>query len=159
MVDEDALLALNAAHEGETSPLDRLQLRSLLAEAFYLGLKGPGGSEAFLIAFDQNAKYDSPNFLWFRRQFETFVYVDRVIVAKDHQGRGLARGLYEELFTSAVAAGHQRVVCEVNEQPPNPASDAFHKSLGFELAGRAELADRGKIVRYLVKTLDPTFSP
>lgn len=153
-MDEDAILALNAAHEVETSPLDRSQLRSLLAEAFHLGLKGQGGSEAFLIAFDQNANYDSPNFLWFRRHFETFVYVDRVIVARDLQGRGLARSLYAELFALAAAAGHERVVCEVNEQPPNPASDAFHKALGFEVVGRAELADRGKVVCYLMKTLN-----
>ena len=152
MVDEDAILALNAAHEVETSPLERSQLRSMLAEAFHLGLKGRGGSEAFLIAFDQNASYDSPNFLWFQRHFETFVYVDRVIVARDQQGRGLARGLYEDLFTRVLAAGHHRVVCEVNEVPPNPGSDFFHRALGFEVAGRAELADRGKVVRYLIKT-------
>ena len=154
MVDEDAILALNAAHEVETSPLDRSRLRSLLAEAFHLGLKGQNGCEAFLIAFDQNANYDSPNFRWFQRRFDDFVYVDRVIVAKAQQGRGLARSLYEELFTRAALEGHQRVVCEVNEQPPNPASDAFHQALGFEVAGRAELADRGKVVRYLVKDLN-----
>ena len=158
-MDEDAILALNAAHEVETSPLNRSQLRSLLAETFHLGLKGPGGSHGFLIAYDQNAKYDSPNFLWFQRQFETFVYVDRVIVAREMQGRGLARRLYEDLFARAVSAGHQRVVCEVNEQPPNPASDAFHTALGFEIAGRAELAGRGKVVRYLMKPLDETFQP
>lgn len=152
-MDEDAILALNAAHEEETSPLDRSRLRSLLAEAFHLGLKGPGGSQAFLIALDQRADYDSPNFLWFQRHFDTFVYVDRVIVAKAQQGCGLARSLYEDLFASALAAGHQRVVCEVNESPPNPGSDAFHSALGFEVVGGAELAGRGKRVRYLLKTL------
>jgi len=152
-VDEDAILALNAAHEEETSPLDRSRLRSLLAEAFHLGLKGPGGSQAFLLALDQNADYDSPNFLWFQRHFDTFVYVDRVIVTKAHRGRGLARSLYEDLFARALAAGHQRVACEVNESPPNPGSDAFHGALGFEVVGRAELAGRGKSVRYLLKTL------
>lgn len=152
-MDEDALLALNAAHEVETSPLDRSQLRSLLAEAFHLGLKGAGGSEAFLIALDQNARYDSPNFRWFQQRFDSFVYIDRVIVAKDQRGRGLARSLYEDLFTRAAAAGHHRVVCEVNEHPPNRESEAFHRALGFDLAGRAELAERDKIVRYLVKSL------
>lgn len=154
-VDEDALLALNAAHEVETSPLDRSQLRSLLAEAFHLGLRGPGGSAAFLIAFDQSAQYSSPNFLWFQRQYQTFVYIDRVIVAQDQRGRGLARNLYEELFVRAATAGHMRVVCEVNERPPNPGSDAFHAALGFEVAGRAELPERGKIVRYLSRNLSP----
>ena len=30
--------------------------------------------------------------------------------------------------------------------------DALLAPLGFEVAGRAELADRGKVVRYLIKT-------
>ena len=54
------------------------------------------------------------------------------------------------LFRSVVrAAGHARVVCEVNSDPPNPASDAFHAALGFAEVGQAVLATQGKVVRYL----------
>jgi predicted GNAT superfamily acetyltransferase len=41
------------------------------------------------------------------------------------------------------------VCCEVNSDPPNPLSDAFHAALGFREVGRAFLPDRGKSVRYL----------
>ena len=57
--------------------------------------------------------------------------------------------LYDDLFEHAVAAGHDRVVCEVNMQPPNPASDAFHAALGFVEVGTASVYDGSRTVRYL----------
>ena len=52
----------------------------------------------------------------------------------------------------ARAAGHERVVCEVNADPPNPASDAFHAALGFAEIG-ATLLPNGKTVRYFMRDL------
>lgn len=109
---------------------------------------------AFLVAFDQDGAYDSPNFLWFRDRLARFVYVDRIAVDAVHRGRGFARLLYEDLFVRARALGHDTVVCEVNAEPANPASDAFHAALGFTVIGNAALAGRGKTVRYLRKALD-----
>ena len=106
----------------------------------------------FLIAFDQDADYASPNFLWFKARSEDFVYVDRIAVSPVFRGQGTASALYRELFEAARTAGHNRIVCEVNMVPPNPASDAFHARLGFREVGRAELT-ASKIVRYLEKRL------
>ena len=76
-----------------------------------------------------------------------------MIVAPAKRGRGVARGLYEELFAVAAHAGHSLVGCEVNVEPPNPVSDAFHEALGFSEVGRAAIDDGAKLVRYLVKTI------
>ena len=149
--DLDWVLALNRAHETELSPLTPRRLGELVAEAFYAKALDP--QAAFLLAFDQNAAYDSPNFLWFRDRLARFVYVDRITVSPAQRGRGLARVLYDGLFRAALAQGHERIVCEVNSDPPNPGSDAFHTALGFHEVGRAELADRGKSVRYLERAL------
>lgn len=146
------LLALNNAAKVETSELDAARLQQLFGVAF-LALATPD-STALLIAFDQAAEYDSPNFLWFRARYDRFVYVDRVIVAEAERGRGLARQLYMALSAAAQAAGHTRVVCEVNIDPPNPVSDAFHGALGFAEVGRGQLA-RGKAVRYLEYPITP----
>jgi predicted GNAT superfamily acetyltransferase len=105
-------------------------------------------ADALLITFDQDSDYDSPNFLWFRDRYERFVYVDRVVTAEAARGRGLARALYGDLIAQARAAGHQLIVCEVNADPPNPASEAFHRGFGFEPVGEALLAN-GKTVSYL----------
>ena len=139
-------LDLNAALEVELSPLTGERLLALVGRAFHARVVEP--DRALLITFDQNADYDSPNFLWFRARFDRFVYVDRIAVASSARGAGLARALYEDLFQAVRAAGHTDIVCEVNSDPPNPASDAFHARLGFEEVGRAELAN-GKQVRYL----------
>lgn len=146
-----ALVALNNAHEAETSFLDEARLAALMGEAVYA--KGFGAVDAFLICFDQSADYDSPNFLWFRDRYEKFVYVDRIITAEHARGRGLARRLYQDAFEAAMAAGHDIVVCEVNLDPPNPGSDAFHQALGFSEVGRAAIHDGRKTVRYLARTL------
>ena len=148
--DPAVLLALNAAHEAETSALDMAGLEALLGKAVYVGLRGESGSAGFLIAMDQDADYASPNFLWFRRRYPRFVYVDRVIVAPTARGKGLARSLYEELFDVARSAGHPMIAAEIVAAPPNLASDAFHAAMGFAEVGRSVAGDR-KPVRYVAK--------
>ena len=61
---------------------------------------------------------------------------------------------YDDLFRFASENGHDVIVCEVNSDSPNPASDAFHQALGFSEMGDAHLEDRGKTVRYLRRALD-----
>ena len=151
-IDEGAVLALNAASEVETSPLDAAGLRQLCAQAFHVGLIERGRA-AFLIAFDQDAGYCSPNFLWFKARYPRFVYVDRIVVSAAVRGQSLATRLYRELFSLAQVAGHTLVTCEVNVQPPNPASWAFHAAQGFAEVGRGASADTAKVVSYLVRPL------
>ncbi len=147
------LLVLNNSHAAELSLLDEAGFDRLVRSAFRAARIGE--ADAFLLAFDQNAEYRSPNFLWFRERHGRFVYVDRVVVAGAARGRGLARLLYADLFERALAAGHDRVVCEVNIDPPNPASDALHASLGFVEAGQAVIHSGRKTVRYLERNLTP----
>jgi uncharacterized protein len=151
--DLDALGALNNAHKVETSELDGAQLAHMLDGAFLALTTADSG--ALLIAFDQDAAYASPNFLWFKARNDRFVYVDRIIVSVAQRGRGIARQLYEQLFDVARIRGHAVVMCEVNSDPPNPGSDAFHAALGFNLVGKARLAN-GKSVRYLACSISTT---
>lgn len=146
-----ALLGLNNANAAETSYLTPEEWQAIIAGAFSATcMEGPA---ALLITFDQDADYDSVNFQWFRERLDQFVYIDRIVVSESHRGAGLARILYEDLFTMARTAGHDTVTCEVNAVPPNPGSDAFHARMGFKEMGLAELADRGKTVRYFAKQL------
>lgn len=145
------ILALNNAHAVETSLLDETRLAAMLEETFLA--TRIGDVDAFLIVFDERARYDSPNFEWFRARYPDFVYVDRIITGPEARGKGYARALYQDLFEKAAARGHKRVVCEVNLDPPNPGSDAFHAALGFAEVGRQILPGSGKIVRYLSKNI------
>ena len=144
------MLALNQAHKAETSDLTAPVFDHLVATAFYA--RGIAPAEAFLIAFDETADYGSPNFHYFRERYPSFAYIDRIITAAHARGKGYARRLYEDMFDLARAAGKPMVCCEVNADPPNPGSDAFHARLGFTVVGTASL-DNGKTVRYLIKPL------
>jgi len=145
------MLALNAAHEVKTSALSRPALEGSLAQAFFWAAPNEG-RDALLIALDQDAAYDNANFAWFAARHPRFVYIDRVIVAAHARGRGLARRLYGELMVAMRAAGQNLLVCEVNLCPPNPASLAMHRALGFATVGEARLAN-GKTVAYQALTV------
>ncbi len=148
-----ALLALNNANAVELSWLEPDRLQQLVAAAFLA--KRIGEADAFLLAFDQEADYDSPNFLWFRARYPRFVYVDRIVVAAHARGHGHARRLYLDLFARALQAGHDQVVCEINSNPPNLVSDAFHAELGFTKVGMDTMYGGSKTVSYLARPLTP----
>lgn len=145
--DLDWAHALNQLHAVELSSLSRDGFATLVSKATHA--VAVADQAAFLLAFDQDADYDSPNFLWFKARYPKFLYVDRIAVATSHRRLGLARRLYDDLFATARAIGHEIIVCEVNASPPNPSSDAFHKSLGFEAVGQESLEGSDKTVNYL----------
>jgi predicted GNAT superfamily acetyltransferase len=146
-----ALLALNNAHAQELSWLEPERIEHLVKQAFLA--RRIGNLDAFLLALDQDADYDSPNFQWFRSRYSRFVYVDRIVVAAAARGQGCARRLYDDLFEHAARAGHRQVFCEVNSRPPNPASDAFHAALGFVAVGTASVYSGSRTVRYLSRSV------
>lgn len=146
----DALLVLNNDFATELSHLTADKAHHLVRHAF---MARAIGEDALLIAFDQDAPYDNPNFQWFKERFDRFVYVDRVVVAERRRGRGWGWLLYESLFARARERGQMRVTCEINLDPPNPRSEAFHAGLGFEPVGQAILPGAGKTVRYFCKSV------
>ena len=149
--DEPALLALNNAHAVELSELTATGLRELFDLAWRVRVTDD--LAAMVIALDQDSASHGENFEWFRRRYTRFVYVDRVVVAPAARGRGLARQLYTDVISAARARGHTLLCAEVNLKPPNPTSDAFHLAMGFEEAGRAELATQPKTVRYYTRPI------
>ena len=151
-LDATSVLLLNNTNAQETSALDDASLKTLLDMAFYArGIDR--GATAFLIALEHSAAYVNPNFMWFKASRHSFVYIDRIIVSISARGQGIARILYEDLFAAAKRGGHDRVVCEVNVEPPNPISEAFHLAMGFEVVGQATIHNGMKTVCYFEKIL------
>jgi predicted GNAT superfamily acetyltransferase len=145
-----AILALNNAHSVELGHIDIVKLGRLVSIAAVAIAMGPAGKpDAFLVAFDHALPAQGPNHAWFLARHPRFLYVDRVCVHPLARKRGLARALYAFVLAEAARRGTPVVCCEVNSDPPNPLSDAFHAALGFREVGRAFLSDRGKSVRYL----------
>jgi uncharacterized protein len=148
--DRAALLALNNAHSRELGQIDMERLEHFASVAtLAIAIGQIGQPDAFLLAFDHAVPAQGPNHAWFLARHPRFLYVDRICVSPEARKRGLARALYAAVFAEADRRGTPVVCCEVNTEPPNPVSDAFHAALGFSEVGRAFLSDRGKSVRYL----------
>jgi uncharacterized protein len=64
------LLALNNDHAQALSWLEPARLEYLVGEAFLA--RRIGDLDAFMLAFDETARYDSPNYLWFRNRYPRF---------------------------------------------------------------------------------------
>ncbi|MFS8183880.1 GNAT family N-acetyltransferase [Pseudovibrio denitrificans] len=143
--------ALNEEHAVELSSLTLDGFAELIEKSTYV--KVADNDAGLLVTYDQGGDYSSINFRWFCEHYDNFLYVDRIVISKAARGQGIARKLYDDLFQFAKAKGYERVVCEVNSDPPNPASDAFHASLGFKVVGKAELEGKGKTVQYMEKAL------
>ena len=140
-----ALVALNNGNASELSLIDADGLCALVAMAFCAATAST--DKALLLAFGPAADYDNANFRWCQSRYDDFIYVDRIVTSPAARGQGLARALYSDLFAMARSAGHSRILCEINCEPPNLASDAFHEALGFAPVGEAQLTD-AKRVRY-----------
>src|SRR5205807_10101923 len=95
--DFPAIVALNAESERFLSPMSATRLNQLHAWAAYHSVvEVEGQVAAFLLAFREGAGYDSPNYRWFSARYASFVYIDRVVVAGVHRGKGFASALYDD---------------------------------------------------------------
>ncbi len=141
------ILALNAESVHFLSPLDEERLQQLHAQAAYCRVvEIDGAIAAFLLALREGTDYDSPNYRWFLQRYAKFLYIDRIVVAAAHQGRGLGAMLYDDVTAFAAASGVAQLTCEFDLEPPNPSSARFHARYGFREVGRQWLGGGKKQV-------------
>ncbi len=126
-------------------------LAGFISEAAYFRvIEFDGGVGAFLVGFAPGADYGSENYLWFSKRYDDFMYIDRVVSAPEHRGRGFALGLYRDLEQWTTAP---LLACEVNLDPPNPRSLEFHRRFGFEQVGGQQTEGGTKTVSLMIKPL------
>jgi hypothetical protein len=130
--DFPSIAALNAGSERFLSPMNEARVERLHGwAAYHRVIQDDGQVAAFLLGFREGSAYDSPNYRWFSERYPSFVYIDRVVVAPEHRGKGLATFLYLDVFAFAVKSGIETVACEFDIDPPNEVSRRFHDKLGF----------------------------
>ena len=152
-VDEGFILALNAASTPAVGEMPAQSYRDITAQAYRILIAEAGGEPAgFLILIRPGSSYPSDNYGWFEEKFDRHLYIDRIAVSEFAKGRGVGRALYYEALKLAAELGEQRLTAEVNEDPPNPQSMAFHAKLGFRhLLSR--MSRSGKVVAMLERPL------
>ncbi|MDX2025472.1 GNAT family N-acetyltransferase [Microcella sp.] len=100
-----------------------------------VAIKRDGQLVGFVVTLGDGAAYESENYQFFCSRGVSSRYVDRIVIAESERGNGLGAALYALVFSVARAEGRAEVTCEVNLDPPNPASLAFHERLGFASVG------------------------
>ena len=157
LTEEDlgALLALNNTSTPAVNPLTLEELKSILSLAekcWVVEIDRELAAALIIIGPDQN--YSSDNYSWLETQFSNYCYVDRIMVDENHKRKGFGNNLYQKLEHHAECKGAHILLCEVNLEPPNPQSIAFHSQLDWEPFFEREHAP-GKKVQYFKKNITP----
>jgi len=148
--DHDDVLALNERHQHLTAPLDADRLLHLDSVGTVEVIRDEGRFAGFVVTMAGDADYDSGNFGWFAERYDSFCYLDRIVVHEDFRRRGLAGRVYDEV-EARVGRTAPLLALDVNSDPPNVESLAFHAARGFEQVGEREFRDHR--VALLVKRL------
>lgn len=143
--DYPRILYLNEDLVNFLSPLDQEDLGKLVEEAeFFQVIEVEGQVEAFLIALREGKSYTSVNYLWFSKNYENFLYIDRVVVSREYMRKGLGRKLYSYIFDREKDVDY--ITAEIDIEPINQVSLDFHKSFGFKEVGRQTIKNGEKTV-------------
>jgi len=136
--DIPAVALLNAAAAPELIDIGEDGFRALLplCDVALIASRPTGEPIAFLLSLGQHQPYDSENYQYFERRGVRHQYIDRIVVASSAKGTGIGRALYESVFERARERGANEVTCEVNVDPLDEASAAFHDRMGFREVGR-----------------------
>jgi predicted GNAT superfamily acetyltransferase len=149
--DVPAVLALNHRFVDLLSPLDAERLLWLVglsdhADVVEVGERVVG----FVLTMAPGSDYDSDNYRWHAEHYDdAFYYLDRIVIAEEMRRRGLAGFVYDAMEDVARPLG--RMTLEVNVDPPNLGSLAFHERRGYVEVGR--LGEPGHVVGLMTKEL------
>lgn len=138
--DLERILEINQANVPEVGSVDAARMAYLLAEsAIALAAEFDGEIVGFCLVLPSSSGYDSVNYRWFTERFDDFFYLDRVAFDAGARGRGFGTMLYAEVDRlMAGFDGAKHLALEVNVDPPNEASLAFHARRGFVEVGRQD---------------------
>ena len=137
--DLDRILEINEANVPEVGSVDVDRMSYLLAESpIALAVDLDGWTVGFCLVMPSDSAYDSVNYRWFTARYDDFMYLDRVAFEAEAQGHGLGTLLYAEVDRLMVERGDSHLALEVNVDPPNEPSLAFHARRGFLEVGQQD---------------------
>ena len=151
--DREAILAINRDGQPGVNAFEPGEVEACMARATHFRVAEEDGAVAgYLLAFGAGFTAIGDEYAWFSKRHDAFLYVDQVAVARERWRAGVGAALYADLERAARADGVPWLACEVNLEPPNPRSLAFHARLGFAEVGRLRVGD-GRFVALLERAL------
>ncbi|HWJ62742.1 MAG TPA: GNAT family N-acetyltransferase [Acidimicrobiales bacterium] len=153
--DAATVLAINEASVHHLAPLDEDEYRWFLDEAeLAWGAEVDGELAGFVFVLEPGLAYESRNYAWFSERYDGFAYLDRVAIDERARRRGVGTAIYDAVEAHAAERGVP-LLLEVNVQPANEPSLAFHASRGFQEVGTLDHDGGAKVVRLLEKRPSP----
>lgn len=145
-MNNQAVPAVNGHTEASLTELWSKSTELLIADV-------DGDCAGFLLLLDGPGRdYESANYAWFSATYDSFYYVDRIVVGQDYRGAGIGRALYE--WAIANGTGRYPVLCaEVNIRPRNDVSLRFHETMGYVAVGEQDTEGGTKRVVMLARDL------
>ena len=139
-VDLDRILEINEANVPEVGGVDPDRMAYLVEQSpIALAVELESVIAGFCLVLAPDSAYDSVNYRWFTERYDDFMYLDRVAFVATAQGRGLGTKLYAEVDRLMVERGTgSHLALEVNVDPPNEPSLAFHSRRGFVEVGQQD---------------------
>ena len=131
------ILRVNEENVEVLSPMDDLKLRLFMDTAAQVWVAEIDSELAgFLITLREGLDYyKSENYLWFSRNYQRFLYIDRIVIDAPFRGMGVGRAFYRSVFSLAADQGIEHVTCEIDTIPYNEPSLKFHAAMGFREVG------------------------
>lgn len=148
-----ALLRLNQENHPAVAPLNEDELANMLAfeGTHRVATDEQGAVVGYLLSFPSESKYDDTEFCWFRQRLsEPFVYICQIVIAPEHRRKQIGHAFYCDLSATARKRGARILCCDVNIDPPNVESFAFHRGQGFVVIGLGN-ASNGIAVSFLAR--------
>jgi predicted GNAT superfamily acetyltransferase len=151
--DLPAALALNNASMPALNEIDPVEIERLLGmAALALTAEVDGVLAGFCITFPPGVEYASLNYGWFSRNYDDFVYLDRIAVDPAYRRLGIGKGFYDRVIARFTGV-FPHLLCEVNVRPRNEPSLLFHQSIGFREVGQQDTDGGNKTVSLLALKL------
>lgn len=151
--DAAAIAAINREGQPGVTPFEPGEIERCIARATLFRVAERDGAPCgYLLVFGAGFPSIGDEYAWFSARHRDFLYVDQIAVARSAWRAGVGAALYTDLERDARARGAAVLTCEVNLEPPNPRSLAFHAALGFREVGRLRVSD-GRYVALLERML------
>jgi predicted GNAT superfamily acetyltransferase len=140
--DFERIIAINAAGRPGVSLLTPAELAAIKLDApLFKIAERDRQLVGYVIAYVDTNLYDGEEFNWFKQRFTHFLYIDQIAIAQSAQRAGLGGLIYQLLEQHARQRGLTSLTCEVNLEPANPVSLAFHTRQRFVEIGTLATSD------------------
>jgi len=131
--DIPAIVDINTAGRPGVYPLTPETMAATLTAAPYVMVAELDGLVAgYMIGYTAGDVCEGDEFAWFQARMPPFLYIDQIAVAPHARRMRVGARLYAHAASHECAHAIPALVCDINLDPPNPASLRFHARLGFQ---------------------------